>query len=519
MRARASVFGLFAVLWSAYAGNPTPSPSDSTVADAAERQDFSEVKRQLVRRADPNAAQADGASALHWAAFHGHPDSTRWLLRAGAKPDATNRFGITPLALACASPHGHVARLLVNAGADPAQTSPGGERPLAIAARSGNLEAVQILLSKGSDPNATDSKGQAALHWAASEGHASIIEALVRNGAHLKITLDSGFGPIHLAARDGRSEAVAALLRLGADVQATIEPRKQVSKGPRRGMSPLLLAVESGHFELALQLVEAGADPNDQRSGFSPLHALTWVRKPNRGDGEDGDPPPLGSGQVGSLKFIREIVRRGANPNLQLSSGRGGKAVLHRKGATPFLLACATADLPMAKLLVELGANPGIPNADGSTPLMAAAGLGTMAPTEEAGTGPEVLEMLKYLLALGADVNAQDRNGDTAMHGAAYKNLPLAVRLLADHGAKATSWHQTNRHGWTPVKIAEGYRVGNYKPSPDTVQALHQLLIAAGQHPPPPGPPAGMKLGEDYAPPPPPPRASRQDQVSKDAKP
>ena len=126
------------------------------------------------------------------------------------------------------------------------------------------------------------------------------------------------------------------------------------------------------------------------------------------------------------------------------------------------------------RALVELGADPLLPNADNSTPLMAAAGLGTRSPGEDAGTEPEVLAAVRLALELGADIDAVDDNGETAMHGAAYKNLPKVVALLAAKGADIEIWNKRNAWGWTPLEIAEGYRFGNFKPSPVTVAALHE---------------------------------------------
>src|SRR5205823_13274663 len=128
--------------------------------------------------------------------------------------------------------------------------------------------------------------------------------------------------------------------------------------GAKNGTSALILAVENGHFELAVELVKAGADPNDQRSGFTPLHTLTWVRKPNRGDDPDGQPPPAGSGNLTSLQFVRELVKAGADVNMRLEKGATGRGKLGMPGATAFLLASKTADLAYMKLLVELGADP-----------------------------------------------------------------------------------------------------------------------------------------------------------------
>src|SRR5205814_177631 len=180
---------------------------------------------------------------------------------------------------------------------------------------------------------------------------------------------------------------VQALLRGGADVNEIIKTdQKTGGYAAKNGTSALDLAVENGHFQLAMELIKAGANPNDQHSGFTPLHRLSWVRKPNRGDDPDGQPPPTGSGNLTSLQFARELVARGADVNSRIEKGASGRGKLSMTGATPFLLASKTADLPYMKLLVELGANPVQPNKDNCTPLMAAAGIGCTAPDEEAGT-------------------------------------------------------------------------------------------------------------------------------------
>jgi len=136
------------------------------------------------------------------------------------------------------------------------------------------------------------------------------------------------------------------------------------------------------------------------------------------------------------------------------------------------------------KTLAALGADPLMPNADNSTPLMAAAGLATRSPGEDAGTETEVLEACQVALDLGADINAVDNNGETAMHGAAYKNLPKVVKFLASKGARIEVWNQPDKFGWTPLAIAVGYRFGNFKPSPDTEAAIREVMIAAHVTPP-----------------------------------
>jgi ankyrin repeat protein len=463
--------------------------ADTPLADAAEKADWPRVRALIKAGADANAPQTGGMTALHWAAFHDDAVAAKLLLDAGAKATAANRYGVTPLAPACTNGNEAIVRALLKAGADPNTTLRGGETALMTAARTGRPGPVKALLDTGAKVDATDRKGQTALMWAAAEGHGEVIGLLVKSGADVRVRLESGFTPLLFAARDGRAAAARALLTAGADVnEVIVTKRNPGGYGAKNGTGALILAVENAHFDLALELVKAGADPNDERSGFSPLHVLSWVRKPNRGDDPDGQPPPTGSGKMTSLQFARELVKRGADVNRRLAKGPTGRGRLGMPGAAPFLLASKTADLPFMKLLVELGADPLLPNRDGCTPLMAAAGIGCTAPDEEAGTEDECAAAVEYLLTLKADINTVDRNGETAMHGAAYKSLPKVVQLLADRGAKINVWNRKNKYGWTPLTIAEGFRPGNFKPSAETVGAIHKVMRAAGVTPPPPTP-------------------------------
>ena len=456
--------------------------ADAPLADAAEKMDRAGVRALIERRVEVDRAQVDGMTALHWAAYHDDLETAKLLVDAGADVKAANRYGVTPLSLACTNGNGALVELLLEAGADPNAALRGDETALMTAARTGRLGPVKALLSRGADVNARERRGQTALMWAAAEGHAAVVEALLEAGADFRTPLPSGFTPLCFAVREGRTDVVRVLLKAGADVNEAMRPEKASSgKAPARGTTPLILAVENGHFELAVALLEAGADPNDQRSGFTPLHTLTWVRKPNRGDGDDGDPAPIGSGNLSSLQFVDTLVEHGADVNARLERGKSGRGVLNRVGATPFLLAAMTADVPLMRVLVKHGADPLLPNAEHCTPLMAAAGVGILAPGEEAGTEPEALEAVALALELGADVNAVDDNGETAMHGAAYKNLPSMVQLLAEKGARVEVWNRKNRYGWTPLTIAEGHRPGNFKPSPETLDALHRVMRAAGE--------------------------------------
>ena len=157
---------------------------------------------------------------------------------------------------------------------------------------------------------------------------------------------------------------------------------------------------------------------------------------------------------------------------------------LNELGATPFMLAALTADAELMRTLAALGADPVLPNADNTTPLMAAAGLASRSPGEDPGTESETLEAVRTALELGADINAIDKNGETAMHAAAYKNLPKVVKFLAAKGAKIAVWNKDDKFGWTPLAIAAGYRFGNFKPSPETEAAVREVMIAAGVTPP-----------------------------------
>jgi len=466
------------------AGAATARP-DATLADAAEKKHQAKLADLLKQGADVNAAQADGTTALHWAAYHDDPRTAALLLKAGASAKAANRYGVTPLALACTNGGTEVVDLLLKAGADPNATLRGGETALMTAARTGKIGPVKALLAKSADVNAKDRSGQTALMWAAAEGHAEVASALLAAKADLTTPTPAGFTPLLFAARDGRLDAVRVLLKAGADANEAVQPKKAAPRGPRPGTSALHLAVENAHFESAVALVKAGADPDDQRCGYAPLHMISWVRKPNRGDSDDGDPPPTGSGTLTSLEFVKQLVALKADVNRAQKQGAPGRGILGRPGATPLIAAASTSDVPLVRSLLDLGADPKLTNADGTTPLLAAAGVGVGAPEEAAGSEPEAMEVIELLLKGGADVNAADKNGDTAMHGAAYRNHPKVVQLLADRGARIDVWNRPNKGGLTPLVIAEGHRPGlNFRPSPPTVAALHRVMLAAGVTPP-----------------------------------
>jgi ankyrin repeat protein len=460
--------------------------SDAALADATEKMDRAAIRTLLRQRANVNAPQVDGMTALHWATYQDDLETADLLIRAGANAKAANRYGVTPLSLACTNGNGALVELLLKAGADPNAPLPGGETPLMTAARVGSLASVKSLLARGAVVDAKDERrGQTALMWAAAEGHADVVQTLIELGADPRLRLSSGFTPLLFAVREGRSAVVRVLLKAGADVNEPVPMDRKRGYGgrlPPAGASPLLLAVMNAHFQLAAELIDAGADPNANLTGYTVLHAITSVRKPGVGD---NDPAPQGSGTLSSIELVKKLVAAGANLNARMTRRANlANTRFNELGATPFMLAALTADAELLKTLAALGADTKLPNADNTTALMACAGLATRSPGEDAGTEPEVLEARQVLLDLGADINAVDNNGETVMHAAAYKNLPQVVKFLASKGATIDRWNKDNRFGWTPLAIAVGYRFGNFKPSPETEAAVREMMIAAGVTPP-----------------------------------
>jgi ankyrin repeat protein len=311
----------------------------------------------------------------------------------------------------------------------------------------------------------------------------------VKAGADLHLRSTGGFTALLFAAREGRIETVDVLLGAGAKLDDALPVRAR-GNAPRAADAPtelganaFLLAAGNAHYELAARLVDRGADPNAAPQGYTALHQVSWTRK--AGIAGSNNPAPEGSGKMDSLTFVRHLVAKGAAINARVTKRPPmGITNLNAIGATPFLLAGRTADADLMRLLAELGADPLARNADGATPLMVAAGLGTSSPGEDPGTEPEVLEAVKLALALGNDPNVVDANGETAMHGAAYKHVPAVVRFLSQQGAKIDVWNRPNSKGWTPLKIADGVQRGmNIVSSPATAAVLREVMgtVAATQ--------------------------------------
>ena len=443
---------------------------DLRLVEAVERRDARAVDALLKERADVNAAQADGATALHWAAHWDDRAVAERLVRAGARTDAANDLGVTPLALACENGSTAMVEILIGAGANPNVKLASGETALMTAARSGNVAVVKALVGRGADVGAKElTHGQTALMWAVANGHAAVVRALVEAGADVQArsevrprvvhtgnrfgdrnesrgvaTIDlGGFTPLLFAARQGDLETGRILLGAGAkatDVAAN-------------GASALVVAAHSGHGKFAALLVEHGADVNAAGAGYSALHAAIL-----RGDAE----------------LVGVLLARGANANAPIEKGTpsryysrdwalNGSALV---GATPLWQAARYGDVRIMRQLVAAGADPKFAFGDGSTILIAAiaanSGFGTgdrreryLGPGDIAPT-PEENERVTYAAAaaaieLGADVNAATQNGDTALHTAANQAVDSVAQLLVEKGANLEA---TNKRGLTPLGVA-----------------------------------------------------------------
>ena len=278
-------------------------------------------------------------------------------------------------------------------------------------------------------------------------------------------------------------DVARALLDAGADANESLERAGRPGRGggaggqSSRGASALLLALGSNHYELAAYLLDRGADPNSANEGWTALHQITWMRRPS----QTSSAAPYGSGKMDSLELVRRLAARGANLNARMTRrAPTGTTDFNMVGATPLMMAARAADAPLMRLLATLGADPLVVNEDNTTVLMAAAGVGTHSPGEDAGTDSEGFEAVKVAVELGIDVNAVNKDGDTAMHGAAYKQFPSVVKYLAAHGANIDVWNRKNSQGWTPLRIAVGVHRGmHFRGSPPTADAFREVMTAA----------------------------------------
>jgi ankyrin repeat protein len=442
------------------------TPPDARLVVAMKKQNATAVKALLKQRADVNAADVDGTTALQWAAHWNDIDTVKALLAAGAKANVASRYGVTPLHEAAAIGSAPIVNALLRAGATADAAYGEGETPLMLAARSGNVETVKLLVEAGANVNAAEKfRGQTALMAAAVENHGEVVRALVNAGAQVNTrTVEYTFqdltggagGIIHdrpqggltaliLAARQGGSEAAEGLIAAGVDLNAT---------EPQYGFTALQTAIFNGHYAFAQLLLEKGADPNDGSLYIvmEMRNLATYSNRPNPPDAERGVSHMdvakllLDKGADPNAAYVKTIPPRQAQGNINLSAG-----------ATPLYRAVRSIDLAAVQLLVDRGANPSLALKDGSTPLMAAAGLGAPRGGDEevteAGDRNDPADVMKALIAKGANVNAANDAGMTPLHYAAQRGSDRIIEFLASQGAR---FDVKNKQGRTPSELARG---------------------------------------------------------------
>ena len=484
----------------AAASAQSPDP-DLRLIDAVRRQQAAAIAALLETAGRPggpdvNAAQPDGATALHWAAYRDDFETARRLAEAGADAGAANDLGVTPLALACGNASPGMVGLLLGAGADAGAAVETGETVLMACARTGNVEAVRRLLDAGADVDARELlEHQTALMWAVAQRHPEVVQLLIDRGADVGArsrtrrlvisrrlqsdlrygelgrsygtdadeTQVGGFTPLLFAARNGDAEVARRLLDAGADVD---------DRAPD-GASALVVAAHGGRRDLVLTLLERGANPNASAAGYTALHAAVMT---------------------GDLAVVEALLAAGASPDAQVTLAtrvtRNGQVLMlgeHLLGATPFALAAKFTEVDILRALAGAGADVRLPLRNGWTPLMLASGAGwryavwdrrdravAKAPAFQAQMYDEdgTLATVRFLLDRGARVDAVDEAGNAALHHVVDKGFGRVVELLVERGADL---QLANRRGQTPRAIVARGRTGNVEAAPATVALLDAL--------------------------------------------
>lgn len=437
---------------------PVFAAGDGTVADAAMKGDFAAVRALIARGADVKATLADGSTALHWTAHWDDLQAADALIKAGADPRASSRLGATPLSVAAENGSGAMIARLLAAGVDP--NTPflaDNETALMLAARAGSIEGVRLLLDAGADIEAKDNlRETTALSWAAENRHPKIVALLLARGADPKAASKVVIPKARAAAGDD-AEADPASLPASANAKggltalmvATRERQPEIMKmlldggaaidqQSGNGSTALLIALQNGDAASAKLLLERGADVNVANGkGWTPLYLAVKNRTRERGT----VPTPV-IDPVALMDVIRTIVDRGADVNARLKANTetyGATTWLVETGSTPLLRAAFCGDLEVMKLLMAHGADPLVTTADGTTTLMALAGVGYADGfTSDFGTPEQSVEAMKLLLDAGVPINATTKEKITALHGAAHKNFVAGIQFLVDHGADLT---------------------------------------------------------------------------------
>jgi ankyrin repeat protein len=484
---------------------------DPAVVRAARAGDGRAIAALIQQKADVNAAAIDGTTALHWAVRADDLATVDALIRAGAHVKTTSRHGVTPLYIAADQGNAAMIRRLVTAGADANGTDISGDTVLMAAVRAGKADAVRALLDAGAQVNTAEPQvGHTALMWAVREDRPELVALLIGRGASLEVKTRTGTTPtvrppgagggshgvgivrggvppqgeqpptpggmtaLSFAAREGRLEAARLLLDAGADVNAL----------EANGISPLVMAITNRHTAVASLLLARGANPNAADWwGRTPLWAAVDMRN------LDLDSRTLENGVERGpvLELIEALIAKGADVNARVKEfppqrrfmmPLGSLAWVDFTGQTPFVRAALSADVPLMKLLLAKGADPNIATFNGTTALMAAAGVNWVIGQTYAESPAMYLEAVKLCLELGGDVNAVNAMGLAAVHGAANRGSDDIIELLARNGARLEI---KDNEGRTPMTWAEGVFLATNSPvaKPSTMALLRKLLAAS----------------------------------------
>jgi ankyrin repeat protein len=463
------------ILMTGMLGAQTP---EAAMMDATRQGDLEALGSLLANRTDPDATEPDGSRALHWAVYRDNVDAVRLLIEAGATPTVKNREGASPMYLAATNGNAEIIEILLDAGEDAnAIVTAEGESALMLASLTGNDRAVRILLERGADVNHVQERGQTALMWAASEGHADVLEILIEHRATLGLrsiesTLDERRPPgalsaLHFAARHGDLDSVRVLAEAGADLNPAMA----------EGTTPIIMAIVNGHYELALYLLNHGADANlTDQYNRGPLYATIDMRNVQWAQGS----APTGD-NLDPLELIKALLAQGADPNAALVEVVHNRGAFDMRwsesvGATPFVRAAQNGDITVLNLLLAYGANPFHASKVEETALHLLGGVGWPLGQGHIRTDEEILASYQLLVDLGLDVNAGNASGITPLMGAAYKGENLAVRWLVDHGADLSA---TDDEGRTALNWAEGVLATLAQPlrrQPHTEVLLRELM-------------------------------------------
>jgi uncharacterized protein len=480
-------------------------PGDARIADAAQRSDREAVRTLIQQKADLNAAQSDGMTALHWAARQNDLDTVHVLIKAGAKVDVVTRYGVTPFYLACVNGNAAMIDTFLKAGVNPNSANPGGETALMTATRTGNIDAMKLLIDRGAIVNAKEEvRGQTALMWSVLENHPAAATLLIQKGADINaqtaVVIPDGttgepqgtsgdigaHGPgiyrpraipapsggmtaLNFAAREGNMEMARILLDAKADINLP----------SANGSTPLIVATINNHIQLALFLVNRGADVNkaDRFWKRTPLFAAVEMRNPDF----TRESPPAMPDAGDPMDLIKLLLAKGADPNAQVHTVpprgfmQGTASWVNFDGQTAFIKAALVGDITVMKLLLEKGADPNIKTNEGSTALMAAAGVNWVVSQTYSRSNEEYLEAARLCLEKGNDVNAVNKQGFTAMHGATNKGFDAMVKLLVAAGGKLDV---KDSQGRTPLDFAGGIFLAVQPPvaKPSTIALVKELL-------------------------------------------